>query len=193
MIKLGLTGSIGMGKSTTASMFRDEGIMLHDADLAVHELYENEAVGPVGNLFPEVIVNGRVDRKKLGSIVLNDPVKMRQLEKIVHPLVGKREQEFLRKAENSGAKLVVLDIPLLFETGAQNRVDKILVVTASADEQKRRVLARPGMDEQKFAAILSRQVADGVKRQQADFVIDTQKGMDNARQMVREIIQQLSA
>ena len=191
MIILGLTGSIGMGKSTTAQMFRDENISVHDADKTVHDLYRSEAVAPIAKLFPQAIVEGVVDRKILGSFVLNNSENMKKLEKLVHPLVGKKEQEFLKAAKKDNAKLVVLDIPLLFETGAENRVDKILVVTASAKIQKKRVLSRSNMDEKKFAAILNRQTPDVDKRARADFVIDTGLGMDHARAKVREIIQTL--
>ena len=191
MIILGLTGSIGMGKSTTAQMFRDENISVHDADKTVHDLYRGEAVAPIAKLFPQAIVEGVVDRKILGSFVLNNSENMKKLEKLVHPLVGKKEQEFLKAAKKDNAKLVVLDIPLLFETGAENRVDKILVVTASAKIQKKRVLSRSNMDEKKFTAILNRQTPDADKRARADFVIDTGLGMDHARAKVREIIQTL--
>jgi dephospho-CoA kinase len=190
---LGLTGSIGMGKSTTADMFRAENISVHDADKTVHLLYQNEAVLPLLRLFPSSVVDGAVDRQALGRIVLNDIKKMRQLEQLIHPMVREKELEFLRKANKSHATLVVLDIPLLFETGGEQRVDAILVVSASAQEQKKRVLSRKDMDEKKFAAILAQQMPDAEKRKRANFVIDTGLGMENARLRVGEIIKKLQS
>lgn len=192
MIKAGLTGSIGMGKSTTADMFREEGIPVYDADVTVHELYEGAAAPLVEAEFPGTTENGKVDRDRLGKAVLGNPDALKRLEQIVHPLVHAKEREFLENAESQGASLVLLDIPLLFETGGENRVDKIIVVSASADEQKRRVLAREGMTEEKFEAILARQVPDSEKRDRADFVIDTGKGMEHAHSQVREIIGELT-
>ena len=191
MIILGLTGSIGMGKSTTADMFRSENIPVHDADQTVHQLYINEAVIPIKNLFPTAVVNGVVDRQELGRIVLSDRTKMRQLEKLVHPMVREKEMRFIQNARDDGAFLVVLDIPLLYETGGENRVDAVVVVSASFDEQRKRVLARQGMTEEKFRSILNKQMPDGEKRKRADFVIDTGNGLENAHQQVREIIRQL--
>ena len=191
MIILGLTGSIGMGKSTTADMFRAENIPVHDADQTVHQLYANEAIGPIGTLFPTAIVDGVIDRQELGRIVLADHGKMQQLEKLVHPMVREKEIQFLQNARNNGAFLVVLDIPLLYETGGEKRVDAVVVVSAHFEEQKRRVLAREGMNEKKFELILKKQIPDEEKRKKADFVIDTGKGLDSAHQQVREIISQL--
>jgi dephospho-CoA kinase len=191
VIILGLTGSIGMGKSTTANMFRAEQIPVHDADQTVHQLYTNEAVIPLRKLFPTAIVNGIVDRKELGRIVLADRIKMRQLEKVVHPMVREKEMLFLQNARDDGAFLVVLDIPLLYETGGENRVDAVVVVSASFDEQRKRVLARGGMTEEKFKSILKNQLPDEEKIKRADFVIDTELGMESARAQVREIIRQL--
>jgi dephospho-CoA kinase len=193
MIRLGLTGSIGMGKSTTAQMFRNEGIPVHDADEVVHDLYNGPAASPIEKAFPGTTFCGVVDRKVLASKVLNSPEALAKLESIVHPWVHQAETAFLEQHEKSGTRLVVLDIPLLFETGAQNRVDKVLVVTASPEIQRQRVLERPGMSEDKFAAIVSRQLPDAQKRARADFVIDTGLGMDNAHNEVREIIHQLTA
>jgi len=193
MIILGLTGSIGMGKSTTAQMFRDEDIRVHDADKTVHQLYENEAVGPLQDLFPSAIVDGRVDRKALGRLVLGKPDKLRSLEQIIHPMVWEKEQEFLKYSRAQNASLVVLDIPLLFETGGEKRVDAVLVVTADEEIQKQRVLEREDMNEEKFAAILKQQVPDSEKRQKADFIIDTGLGMEHARFEVRSIIQKLQS
>lgn len=193
MIILGLTGSIGMGKSTTAAMFRAEKIPVHDADQTVHQLYQKEAVIPLGKLFPTAIVAGVVDRQELGRIVLADPAKMRQLEKVVHPLVWEKEMEFIQNARNNGESLVVLDIPLLYETGGDNRVDAVVVVSAGFEEQQKRVLAREGMTEEKFKSILEKQLPDAEKRKRADFVIDTGNGLEAARQQVREIIKRLYA
>ncbi|MEL7430774.1 MAG: dephospho-CoA kinase [Pseudomonadota bacterium] len=191
MIKAALTGSIGMGKSTTAAMFADAGIPVYDADAAVHSLYEGEAVPLVEAAFPGSSMNGRIDREKLGRMVLGNPQALKKLEAIVHPLVHARQKAFIDQAETEGQRLVILDIPLLFETGGEGRVDKIIVVSAPAEEQKRRVLARPGMTEEKFEAILARQVPDAEKRKRADFVIDTGKGLDHAREQVLEIIKAL--
>ncbi len=193
MIRLGLTGSIGMGKSTTAQMFRDEGIGVHDADQAVHDLYAASAAPLIEAAFPGTVVSGVVDRKRLSARVINDPGAMRRLENIVHPLVREAESVFLEQAEKSGARLVVLDIPLLFETGAENRVDKILVVTADHQVQRQRVLERPDMSEEKLAAILARQMPDAEKRSRADYVINTGLGLDNARHEVRKLIRRLTA
>ena len=188
MIILGLTGSIGMGKSTTAQMFRQEGISVYDADAAVHELYRNEAVEPVGKIFPAAIVDGVVDRKKLGKIVLGNADDLKRLENLVHPLVHRKEQEFLKKARENDALLVVLDIPLLFETHGENRVDAIVVVTADEIIQRERVLSRHDMNEEKFLIILAKQLPDAQKRKRADFVIDTGLGMDHAHDCVLNII-----
>lgn len=190
MIILGLTGSIGMGKSTTAQMFRQLNICVHDADKTVHDLYKNEAVTPLGELFPSAIINGAVDRQILGGLVLNNPDNMIQLENIVHPLVRLKETEFLDKARKNGEQLVVLDIPLLFETGGDKRVDAILVVTADEKIQAGRVLSRTGMDQSKFDAILSKQTPDKEKKQRADFIIDTGLGLDHARANVQKIVEQ---
>ncbi|MEM7288940.1 MAG: dephospho-CoA kinase [Pseudomonadota bacterium] len=191
MIKAGLTGSIGMGKSTTADMFREEGIPVHDADATVHALYEGEAVPLVEASFPGTTKNGKVNRELLGKQVIGNPKAMKELEQIVHPLVHAREQEFLRRSEKEGVRLVVLDIPLLFETGGNARVDIVIVVSASERQQRERVLARDGMTEEKFLNILSKQVPDAEKRKRADYVIDTGQGMENARSAVRQIIAEL--
>lgn len=188
MIRAGLTGSIGMGKSTTAQMFRDEGIAVYDADATVHQLYEGEATPLIEVAFPNTTKDGKVDRAKLSEYVIGKPENMKKLESIIHPLVHEKEQAFLKEAETRGDKLVVLDIPLLFETGGKNRVDKIIVVTAPASVQRERVLARDGMTEEKFEAILARQVPDSEKREKADFVIDTSEGLEAAKERVKEII-----
>ncbi len=192
MIKAGLTGSIGMGKSTTAQMFRDQGVAVYDADATVHKLYSGEATDLIEAAFPNTTSDGNVDRTKLSKYVIGKPDNMKKLEAIIHPLVHKREQEFLKEAETRGEKLVVLDIPLLFETGGVNRVDKIIVVTAPASIQRERVLARDGMTVEKFEAILARQVPDSEKREKADFVIDTSLGLEQAKQNVHQIIKALT-
>jgi dephospho-CoA kinase len=192
MIVIGLTGSIGMGKSTTARMFADEGVPVHDSDEAVHRLYAGPAMPLVEAAFPGVTVDGRIDRALLGSRVIGNPSAMKTLEGIIHPLVRADANDFLRRSRESGARLAVLDIPLLFETGGRDRVDKVVVVTAPADVQRARVLARPGMTTETFEAILARQVPDSDKRRQADFVVDTGQGLDAARDAVRRIVASLS-
>ncbi len=192
MIVLGLTGSIGMGKSTTAGMFVEEGVPVHDSDAAVHRLYAGAAAPLIEARFPGTVSDGVVDRTRLAAAVLNDPQAMKALEAIVHPLVRKDADDFVERNRAEGRSLVVLDIPLLFETGGTERVDRIAVVTASAEEQRRRVLSRPGMSEEKFQAILARQVPDAEKRRRADFIIDTGNGMEPAREAVRSIIETLS-
>ena len=187
----GLTGSIGMGKSTTAGLFRELGVPVHDADAAVHALYGEEGVAPVEAAFPGVTQGGRVDRTLLGARVLGDDAAMKRLEAIVHPLVRAREIAFLQRAAASGADVAVLDIPLLYETGAEGRVDAVLVVTAPESVQRARVLARPGMTEDKFAAILSRQLPDSEKRRRADHVIDTGHGLAHARAEVAALLARL--
>ena len=193
MIVLGLTGSIGMGKSTTALMFKDNGIAVHDADATVHRLYSGKAVPLVEAAFPGATNDNGVDRNKLAEIVVGNEQQMKKLEAIIHPLVRKEEEAFLSKAETDGAKLVILDIPLLFETGGEKRVDGIVVVTAPQTVQRQRVLDREGMSEAKFAAILERQYPDEEKRKKADFVIDTSKGMESARSEVVAIIEQVQS
>ncbi|GEO86591.1 MULTISPECIES: dephospho-CoA kinase [Alphaproteobacteria] len=193
MIVLGLTGSIGMGKSTTASLFAEAGIPVNDADQMVHDLYRGEAVKEVGKLFPDAIRDEVVDRKLLAENLAKNPDKFRDLEEIVHPLVREREKHFLELQRIAGADMVVLDIPLLFETGNASRVDKIVVVSCDAAIQRQRVLERPGMTAEKFEMILSRQMPDAEKRLRADFVIDTGHGVDAARERVRQIIAELRA
>lgn len=193
MIVVGLTGSIGMGKSTTAKMFAELGIPVHDSDEAVHRLYAGPAVPLVEAAFPGVTVDGRIDRTLLGQRVIGNGEAIRTLEKIVHPLVRTDADAFVARHREAGAKLAVLDIPLLFETGGRERVDKVVVVTAPGDIQRQRVLARPGMSAEKFEAILARQVPDAEKRRLADYVVDTGAGMDAARAAVRRIVTELSA
>ena len=189
---LGLTGSIGMGKSTTADMFRDAGVPVFDADRAVHALYDAAAVPAVEAAFPGTTKNGTVDRELLRRRVLDDAAVLRRLEAIVHPMVQAERDAFLLAAERQGARLAVLDIPLLFETGADRSVDAVAVVSAPEAVQKARVLARPSMTEARFSAILARQVPDADKRARARFVIDTGQGLEPARAEVRRIIATLS-
>ena len=191
MLRVALTGSIGMGKSTTADMFRAENIPVHDADATVHKLYENEAVPLIEAAFPGTTKDNKVDRDALGKIVLSDNAAMKKLEAIVHPLVYQKEQEFLADAEQAGADFVILDIPLLYENGGEKRVDLVIVVTASADEQRKRVLARPGMTEEKFESILARQVPDQEKRAKADYLINTNDGIEEATKQVSSIIAEI--
>ena len=193
MIVLGLTGSIGMGKSTTAAMFREAGVAVHDSDEAVHRLYRGNAAPLVGAAFPSVVVDGVVDRERLSKEVVGKPEALRRLEAIVHPLVRADADAFLEAQRNRGAALAVLDIPLLFETGGRDRVDRVVVVTAPAQVQRDRVLARPGMTPEKFEAILARQVPDAEKRRLADYVIDTGRGMEAARAAVARLVEQLKA
>ena len=193
MLVVGLTGSIGMGKSTTADMFRAQGIPVHDSDRTVHELYSGEAVAPIEEAFPGVTVDGIVDRTRLGARVLGNPQELKKLESIVHPLVRAREAEFLSSQSSGGAGIVVVDIPLLLETRDPASFDLIVVVSASPDVQKVRVMARPGMTEEKFAAILAKQMPDSQKRARAHAVIDTGSGFESATNQVRALLQSLSA
>lgn len=189
---LGLTGSIGMGKSATAAMFRDEGVPVVDSDAIVHDLYAGPAAAGVEALFPGVTAGGAVDRARLGARVLADGAAMKRLEALIHPMVRAAQEAALEQARMQGRPLAVLDIPLLYETGAEDRVDLVLVVTAPAEVQRARVLARPGMTPEKFEAILARQLPDAEKRARADFIIDTSLGFDHARAQVRAIIDELS-
>jgi dephospho-CoA kinase len=185
---LGLTGSVGMGKSTTAQMFVDEGVPMFDADAAVHLLYKGEAAPLIEREFPGTTADGSVDREKLSAHVVGKPEALSRLEKIVHPLVGKLRARFMDDAERSGAEAVLLDIPLLFETGDPAKFHAVIVVSAPAEVQRARVLARPGMTPEKFEAILARQTPDSEKRARADFVINTGEGLESARKQVKEIL-----
>jgi len=190
MILIGLTGSIGMGKSTTAAMFREAGVPVYDADAAVAELYSKggAAVGPVGEAFAGVVRDGAIDREALRRQVLGDPEALKRLNAIVHPLVGRGRAGFFEAAEAAGADMVVLDIPLLFETGGDRNVDAVVVVTCPAETQRERVLAREGMSAERLAAILAQQTPDAEKRARADFVVDTGQGLEAARAQVAAII-----
>jgi dephospho-CoA kinase len=191
MIRIGLTGSIGMGKSTSAKLFAEAGIPVNDSDAVVHDLYSGEAVPLVEAAFPGTTAGGKVDRQELSRKLAGDPSGFKRLEAIVHPLVRERERQFLERHRKAGAVMVVLDIPLLFETGADKRVDKIVVVSCDPQIQRERVLARPGMTEEKFNMILSRQTPDAEKRARADYVIDTGGSIEAAGEQVREIIADL--
>lgn len=184
-----LTGSLGMGKSRTASFFAEAGVPVHDSDAAVHALYEAEAVPLIEQAFPGVTAGGKVDRTTLGARVLGDAAALAKLEAIVHPLVGAARDRFLAQARASGAKVVVLDVPLLFETGAERGCDAVVVVSAPADVQRRRAFERPGMTEEKFAALLAKQTPDAEKRRRADFIVDSSQSYDHARAQVRDILQ----
>ncbi|BAT58231.1 dephospho-CoA kinase [Variibacter gotjawalensis] len=188
MLILGLTGSIGMGKSATAKMFVEAGVPVNDADAVVHRLYAGEAVPAVEAAFPGVCVDGKIDRERLAKKVLGDAAALKKLESIVHPMVGAAERRFLAEAAKSGSRTVVLDIPLLFENNGEHRVDAVVVVSAPADVQRERVLARPNMTPEKFAAILAKQTPDAEKRRRAHFVVDTSRGFDSARAQVRAIL-----
>jgi dephospho-CoA kinase len=195
MMVIGLTGSVGMGKSATAAMFAEAGAPVYDADAEVRRLYApgGGAVASVEAAFPGVVVDGAVDRGRLGERVLGDPAALERLNAIVWPLMGEARAEFFRQSRDAGAEVVVLDIPLLLETGGQRSVDKVVVVSAPADIQRQRVLARPGMTEAKFEALLAAQMDDADKRARADFVIDTSRGFDHARRQVGEILTALRA
>ena len=193
MFILGLTGSIGMGKTTTARLFAEAGVPVHDADAAVHRLYEGEAVAPVEAAFPGTTQDGKVDRARLAARVLDDEAAIKRLEAIVHPLVRESETRFLAAAAAQGARIVVLDIPLLLETGGEARVDAVVVVSAPAEVQRARVLARPGMTPAKLDAILAKQVPDSDKRARAHFVVDSARGMDSARLQVHGILRAVAS
>jgi dephospho-CoA kinase len=190
MIVLGLTGSIGMGKSTTAKLFAEAGVPVYDADATVHQLYEGEAAPAIEAAFPGTTASGKVDRNKLSAQVVHDPAAMKQLERIVHPMLGASRQKFLRDAEQSGAPVAVVDVPLLFETGGEKRVDAVVVVTTSPEIQRKRILARDNMTGEKLDAILVRQLPDAEKRARADFVVDTSDGLEPVRARIRDILRQ---
>src|SRR5450631_1028773 len=188
MIILGLTGSIGMGKSTTAKLFAEAGVPVYDADATVHRLYEGEAAPSIEAAFPGTTVDGKVDRARLSARVVHDPAAIRQLESIVHPMLGTSRQKFLEDAERSGAPVAVVDVPLLYETGGEKRVDAVVVVTTTPEIQRRRILTRDNMTPEKLDAILARQLPDAEKRQRAHFVVDTSHGLDHVRARIRDIL-----
>jgi dephospho-CoA kinase len=183
-----LTGSLGMGKSRTAKFFAEQGVPVYDADAVVHELYAGEAVPVIDRAFPGALVDGKVDRARLAALVLGDDAALARLESIVHPLVAARREKFLADARANKAKAVLLDVPLLFETRGERVCDAVVVVSAPADMQRRRAFERPGMTEEKFTALLAKQLPDGEKRQRADFVVDTSQSFDHARAQVRDIL-----
>jgi dephospho-CoA kinase len=189
---LGLTGSIGMGKSATTALFRRAGAPVHDADATVHALYAGEAAPLIEAAFPGATRDGVVDRAALGPMVIGKPEAMARLEAIVHPLVTAERERFLARARASGASIAVLDIPLLFETGGERFCDAVCVVTAPAEVQRERVLARPGMTEEKLAGILARQMPDAEKRARAHFLVDTSRGFPSAERQVRDILRALA-
>jgi dephospho-CoA kinase len=188
MLILGLTGSIGMGKSTTAKLFAEAGVPVYDADAAVHQIYEGEAAPAIEAAFPGTTVGGKVDRVKLSSRVLHNPAAIKQLEQIVHPMLGASRKKFLDDAERSGAPVAVVDVPLLYETGGETRVDAVVVVTTTPEAQRERILARDNMTNEKLDAILARQLPDAEKRKRADFVVDTSHGLDPVRARIRDIL-----
>ncbi len=192
MIVLGLTGSLGMGKSTTAKMFAEEGVPVFDADAVVHRLYDGEAAPLIEQAYPGTTMDGRVDRGRLAARVVGNIEALKKLEDIVHPLVRAAEQEFIASAEGKGASVVLLDIPLLLETGGHFRVDKVVVVSAPPEMQRARMLERPEMTNEKFNAMLARQMPDPEKLRRADFVIDTGRGIEAAREQVRAILRALT-
>jgi dephospho-CoA kinase len=187
-----LTGSLGMGKSTAARFFAEEGTPVHDSDAAVHALYEGEAVPLIEAAFPGSVTGGRVDRAKLAKMVLNDGAALTRLEAIVHPLVTASREKFLAEAEARGAPVVVLDVPLLFETAGHGGCDAVVVVSAPAKIQRQRAMQRPGMTDAKFAAIMSKQMPDAEKRRLADFVVDSSKDFEHTRAQIREILRKLA-
>jgi dephospho-CoA kinase len=193
MFILGLTGSIGMGKSTAARFFAEAGVPVHDADAAVHRLYAGEAVGPIEKAFPGTVTDGKVDRVKLAARVLDDPSALKRLEAIVHPLVRAQEVRFLADAAARGATVVVLDIPLLFEVGAEDRVDAVVVVSAPSELQRERVLVRDDMSAGKLDAILAKQTPDEEKRRRAHFVVDSSRSFDSARAQIHGILRAVAA
>ncbi len=195
MLLVALTGSIGMGKSTTAKMFSDAGIPVWDADAAVHDLYDAGGAGAarIAEMVPDAVTDQGVDRGKLRAAVLGDKSLLSKIESAIHPLVGQDRAAFLKKARDDGHPIAICDIPLLFETGGNRGFDRVVVVTAPADIQRTRVLERPGMTAEAFEAILAKQVPDAKKRAQADHIVDTSLGLDHARAQVADIIAQLKA
>src|SRR3954468_23759584 len=187
---LGLTGSIGMGKSTAAKLFAEAGVPVYDADATVHMLYEGEAVPAIEAAFPGTTADGKVDRARLSARVVHDPAAIKQLEQIVDPMLGASRQKFLHDAEQSGVPVAVVDVPLLFETGGEKRVDAVVVVTTTPEIQRERILARANMSQEMLDTLLARQLPDAEKRKRADFVVDTSHGLDPVRARIRDILEQ---
>jgi dephospho-CoA kinase len=190
MIVLGLTGSIGMGKSTTAKLFAEAGVPVYDADATVHMLYEGEAAPAIEAAFPGATADGKVDRARLSAQVVHDPAAIKRLEQIVHPMLRTYHQKFLSEAEQSGAPIAVVDVPLLYETGGETRVDAVVVVTTTPEIQRERILARANMTQEMLDTVLARQLPDAEKRKRADFVVDTSHGLDPVRARIRDILEQ---
>ncbi len=190
MIILGLTGSIGMGKSTTAKLFAEAGVPVYDADATVHMIYQGEAAPAIEAAFPGTTAGGKVDRNRLSAQVVHDPAAIQRLEQIVHPMLRAYHQKFLHDAEASGAPVAVVDVPLLFETGGENRVDAVVVVTTTPEIQRQRVLSRDNMTSEMLDAILARQLPDAEKRKRADFLVDTSHGLGPVRARIRDILDQ---
>ena len=188
---LGLTGSMGMGKSTTAKLFAEAGVPVYDADATVHMIYQGEATPVIEAAFPGTTDNGRVDRSKLSASVVHDPLAIKRLEAIVHPMLRAHHQQFIDDAERSGAAVAVVDVPLLFETGGDKRVDAVVVVTTSPQIQRERILARGTMTSEALEGLLARQMPDAEKRARADFVVDTSSGLDPVRERIRDILDQV--
>ena len=189
MIVLGLTGSIGMGKSTTAKLFAEAGVPVYDADATVHLVYQGEAAPSIEAAFPGTTVDGKVDRRLLAARVVNDPAAIQRLEALVHPMLRRYHRDFIDQAERSGAAVAVLDVPLLFETGGERRVDAVVVVTTTPEIQRRRVLDRGNMTSEMLATVLARQMPDAEKRSRADFIVDTSNGLDPVRQRISDILE----
>ena len=187
-----LTGSLGMGKSTAAKFFAEAGVPVHDSDAVVHALYEGEAVPLIEAAFPGSTSVGKVDRNKLAAMVLHDDAALARLEAIIHPLVTASRERFLAEAQARGAPIAVVDIPLLFETAAQSRCDAVVVVSAPADIQRQRALDRPGMTEEKLAALLAKQMSDEEKRRRADFIVDSSQAFDQTRAQIRDILHRVA-
>jgi dephospho-CoA kinase len=187
-----LTGSLGMGKSRTASFFAEEGIPVHDADAAVHALYAGEAAPLIESAFPGTTSDGKVDRSKLAAQVVGNAAALARLEAIVHPLVAKARDIFIAQAQSRNAPVILLDVPLLFETGGERHCDAVVVVSAPPDIQRRRAFERPGMTEEKFAALVGKQVPDAQKRRRADFIVDSSQSFDHARAQVRDILRAIA-
>jgi len=187
-----LTGSLGMGKSTAAKFFTEAGVPVHDSDAVVHALYQGEAVPLIEAAFPGSTSGGKVDRDKLAAMVLHDKAALTRLEAIIHPLVTASRERFLAEAQARGVPIAAVDIPLLFETGAQSRCDAVVVVSAPPEVQRKRALERPGMTEEKLAALLAKQMPDAEKRRHADFVVDSSQGFDHTRAQIRDILQRVA-
>jgi dephospho-CoA kinase len=187
-----LTGSLGMGKSTAAKFFAEAGVPVHDSDAVVHALYAGEAVPLVERAFPGSTTDGKIDRGKLAAMVINNAEALRRLEAIVHPLVSASREKFLADAQARGATVVVLDIPLLFETGAHGDCDAVVVVSAPPEIQRQRAFERPGMTDEKFLALLAKQMPDAEKRSRADFIVDSSQGLDHARAQIRDILERIA-